>query len=376
MMVSERDAGDRARSNPVEAAPGELKFAPSDGFLAALRERVERYFQTTGRRQRDCPRMYLKTVLLAVWFLASYGLLVFGGLSTWFVVPLALSLGLAMAAIGFNVQHDGSHRAYSNHAWVNRLMALSLDVLGASSYVWSRKHNTIHHSYTNIVDHDDDINIGILGRLAPHQPRFGFHRLQHYYLWALYGFLYLKWTLYDDFRDVLLGKIGGHRLPRPQGWDLAIFLAGKVIFFAWALALPLLLHPVVYVLLVYLLASFVLGLVLSVVFQLAHCVEEAAFPLPAPETGRMESAWAVHQIETTVDFARRNWLLSWYVGGLNYQIEHHLFPRICHIHYPALATLVEETCREFGLRYVAHDTFVAGLVSHFRLLRRMGLATG
>ncbi|MBL8794333.1 MAG: acyl-CoA desaturase [Planctomycetia bacterium] len=318
--------------------------------------------------------MYLKTLLLLAWFAVSYGLLVFVPGPWWAVLPLALSLGLAMAAIGFNVQHDGSHSAYSDRPWVNRLMALTLDFMGASSYVWSRKHNVIHHSYTNIVDHDDDINIGFLGRLAPHQPRFRFHRWQHYYLWGLYGFLYLKWTLYDDFRDVLLGRIGGHRLARPRGWDLATFLGGKAVFFTWALVVPLLLHPTWQVLSVFLLASFVLGVMLSVVFQLAHCVEEASFPLPAEATGRMESAWAAHQVETTVDFGRDNRLLSWYVGGLNFQIEHHLFPHVCHIHYPALSQLVEETCREYGLRYTAHRSLLAGLVSHFRQLRRMGLA--
>ena len=139
-----------------------------------------------------------------------------------------------------------------------------------------------------------------------------------------------------------------------------------------ALALPLLVHPFWAVLLFGFTASLVQGVMLSVVFQLAHCVEEAAFPLPRQDTGRMETGWAAHQVETTVDFARRNRPLSWFIGGLNFQIEHHLFPRICHVHYPAIAPLVEETCREFGLKYAAHETFRAGMVSHFRWLCRMG----
>src|SRR5262249_11376721 len=142
-----------------------------------------------------------------------------------------------------------------------------------------------------------------------------------------------------------------------------------------AIGLPLLLHSVWAVLLVYATASFVQGVALSIVFQLAHCVEEAAFPLPRTDTGRMETAWAVHQVETTVDFARGSWLLSWFIGGLNFQVEHHLFPQICHVHYPALSRLVEETCNEFGVRYSAQVTFLAGVVSHFRWLRRMGMAT-
>lgn len=252
------------------------------------------------------------------------------------------------------------------------MMATTLDLLGGSSYCWARKHNTIHHSFANITGHDDDINLGFLGRLSPHQKRLKVHGFQHFYLWALYGFLPMKWQIFDDFRDLTRGRIGGHRMARPKGWDLVTFLGGKAFFFTLAMVIPLMLHPVWAVLLVYAAASFVQGVALSVVFQLAHCVEEASFPMPSPESGRMESAWAVHQVETTVDFARGSRLLSWLVGGLNFQIEHHLFPRICHIHYPAISSVVEQTCHDFGVRYVAHETLFGGIRSHYRLLREMG----
>ena len=172
--------------------------------------------------------------------------------------------------------------------------------------------------------------------------------------------------------DVLTGRIGQHPFPRPGGGNLAAFIVGKLTFFTVAFGLPLLLHPWWIVLAFYAGVSFVEGVVLSVVFQLAHCVEEADFPLPSPDTGRMATAWAEHQVQTTVDFAPRNWLLSWYIGGLNFQIEHHLFPQICHVHYPALAPLVQQTCHEFGLRYAVNHTFRTGVASHFRWLRQMG----
>jgi linoleoyl-CoA desaturase len=374
MIIKRQDGISRPGSLTLPtAAPGELKFGASDGFHEELRRRVDQYFRSTGRGQRDCPQMYLKTALIFAWFAASYVVLVFFTPTWWICLPLAVLLGLSMAAIGFNVQHDGGHRAYSDRRGINRLMAMTLDLLGGSSYVWGRKHNLIHHSYANITGHDEDINVGFMGRLSPHQKRLKFHRLQHYYLWALYGLLPIKWQVYDDFRDVITGRIGEHRLARPKGWDLAVFVGGKMVFFALAILIPLLLHPAWAVLLFYLGVSFVQGVVLGVVFQLAHCVEEAAFPLPRQDTGRMETAWAVHQVESTVDFGRRNRPLSWFVGGLNFQIEHHLFPQICHVHYPALAQLVEETCRELGVRYVAHETFRAGVASHFRWLRRMGM---
>ncbi len=317
--------------------------------------------------------MYLKTGVVLGWFAMSYALLVFVAATSWAALALAISLGLSMAAVGFNIQHDGGHHAYSERRWINKMMALTLDLLGGSSYIWARKHNSIHHSFSNITGHDDDINLGFLGRLSPHQKRLRFHRLQHVYLWVLYGFLPIKWQLYDDFRDLVTGWIGGHRFPRPKGWDLVTFIAGKVVFFSLAFVIPLLLYPAWIVLVLYVIATYVQGLTLSIVFQLAHCVEEAGFPMPREDTGRMDTSWAVHQVQTTIDFARRNRFLSWFVGGLNFQIEHHLFPQICHVHYAALAPLVEQTCREFGLPYMAHETFRAGVASHFRWLRRMGM---
>jgi linoleoyl-CoA desaturase len=350
-----------------------LKFRGKSDFQVELRRRVEEFFRSTGRRQRDCPQMYLKTAILLATFAAAYWLLVFVVQTWWQALPLAVLLGLATSAIGFNVQHDGGHDAYSDRPWVNRLMARTMDLIGGSSYVWHWKHGVLHHTYANITGQDTDIDLGVLGRLTPHQRRLGFHRWQHLYLWPLYGLIAIKWEIFDDFRDVITGRIGSHRFPRPKGLDLAIFLAGRAIFFGLAFVVPLLLHPVWVVLPVYGVAVFALGIALSVVFQLAHCVEEAEFPMPREDTGCIENAWAMHQVETTVDFARRSKVATWLLGGLNFQVEHHLFPRICHVNYPDLSKLVEETCREFGVRYREHRSIAAGIASHFRWLRRMGM---
>lgn len=373
LVPTEKHTKPEGSALPSTSAPP-LKFGPDeDGFHRELRQRVARYFETTGRRQRDCPQMYIKTLVILGWVAVSYGLLVFGNVTWWMAVPLAISTGLAMAAVGFNIQHDANHHGYSDRRWVNKIMSLTLDLIGGSSYIWARKHNAIHHSYTNIAGHDNDLDIGFIGRLSPDQRWLPFHRLQHFYLWLLYGFLPIKWQLFDDYRDVVTGKIGGgHRFARPKGWDLVILIGGKLAFYTFAFVIPMIFHPVWAVLALYAIASLFQGMVLSVVFQLAHAVEEAAFPAPPPDSSRMDSPWAVHQIETTVNFARNNRLLSWFVGGLNFQVEHHLFPQICHIHYPALSRVVEETCKEFKLRYLAHRTFLSGIASHFRWLRQMG----
>jgi linoleoyl-CoA desaturase len=349
------------------------KFGSDDAFYREVCHRVDGYFQQTGKPRRDCPRMYVKTAIVLTWFTSSYVLLVFAASTWWAAVPLGISLALSMAAIGFNIQHDGAHGAYSKRAWMNKSTALTLDLLGGSSYGWACKHNIVHHTYSNITGLDDDIDIGFLGRLSPHQKRFAFHRWQHIYLWVLYGFVTIKWQLYDDFRDLINGRFGGRQHPRPQGRDLAIFVGGKMLFFVLAIGLPLLVHSVWTVLVFYMAVSFVQGVVMSLAFQLPHCAENAAFPLPDQDTGRLETPWAVHQVQTTVNYARGNRLLSWFVGGLNFQIEHHLFPRICHIHYAALAPLVEQTCAEFDVNYQANETFRSAIASHFRWLRRMGM---
>lgn len=352
-----------------------IKFSKSDRFLHALRRQVDAYFEKTGRRRRDVPAMYFKTATILAWFFGSYFLLLFVVTSWWLILPLSIVLGLALAAIGFNIQHDGAHQAYSERRWVNKIMALMLDLMGGSSYLWDWKHNAIHHTYTNITGHDDDIDLGFLARLAPHQRRFWFHRLQGFYLWALYGFMAIKWHFFDDFYQIAVARIGGKKIPRPKGMDIAVFASGKLLFFSMAFVVPMLLHPVLAVLAAYAIAAFTSGIVLSIVFQLAHCVEEAEFPMPViSESGapQMATAWAVHEVQTTVDFSRKNRLLAWFVGGLNFQIEHHLFPKICHIHYPEISVVIEDVCKEFGVRYAAHRSFFGAVASHYRWLVAMG----
>jgi linoleoyl-CoA desaturase len=357
----------------TSAAPG-VKFGNADEFQKALKRRVDRYFRFTGLSPHDNPRMYLKTGVILLWLIASYVLLIFFAATWWEAIPLAMSMGLSMAAVGFNIQHDGGHRAYSTRKTVNRLMAASLDLIGGSSYIWNHKHNTIHHTYPNIDGEDDDINVGLLARISPQQRRLKIHRLQQFYIWLLYGFLSAKWQLVDDFWNVAVGRIGRHRFARPKGADLAVFIGGKIVFFGLAFALPIWLHSIWNVLIFYAIISWVNGVTLATVFQLAHVVEEAAFPVPDPATGRMDSQWAIHQVETTVDFARGNPVLTWFLGGLNFQVEHHLFPRICHVYYPRIARLVEKACHEYGVKYAAHKSMAAGIMSHFRWLRQMGRA--
>ncbi len=353
--------------------PGErLAFNGDNAFQRELRRRVEADLRGRGRGQRDSAAMYAKTAIILTVFFASYVALVLFAQAWWQALPLTLLLGTAMAGIGFNIMHDGGHQAYSRHRWVNKIMAFTLDLVGGSSYIWQWKHARYHHTYVNIARHDSDIDLGVLGRLSPEQPRRPWHRFQHIYLWLLYPVTAIRWHLYGDFRDLLTGRIGARPFKRPRGGDLVLLVLGKLVFFTLAFGLPLAFHPPGTVVLFYAIVSAVAGFLLAIVFQLAHVVEEADFPQPDDTSGRMETPWAIHQLQTTVDFARDNRVLGWLIGGLNFQVEHHLFVRISHVHYPAVAKVVEVTCREFGVPYHAHRTLFAGIASHYRWLRRLG----
>jgi linoleoyl-CoA desaturase len=340
------------------------RFPPHSGFYAALRTAVDEEIAAIDA-PRDALAMYAKIGTLGAGTLVCYALYL--TLSGPIVLLLAVPFGLLLASIGFNVMHDGGHESLSRFRLVNRCAAFSLDLLGGSSYVWRWKHNLYHHSYPNVGGVDSDIEIAPLGHLAPFQPRHGLHRYQHIYLWLLYGLLPLKWHFLDDFRDVLRGRIGDMPLPRPRGVDLLLFLAGKATFVVTTFVVPILIHGPALVLAFYLATSLVAGLALSVVFQLAHCVEGAEF-----HDGAAADEWALHQLATTTDFAPRSRFLRWAIGGLNFQIEHHLFPRLAHVHYPRIAPVVQRICAERGVAYRVHDSFADALRSHYRLLRASG----
>lgn len=347
-----------------------VRFLGMGAFQADLRTRVDEWFERSGRSSNANGAMRLKTAVVLAWSAASWGLLVFGEIHGWQAPLLAVSLGLGLAGIGFNVMHDANHGSWSKHARVNGTLAFTSDLLGASSWLWRQKHNVLHHTYANIVGMDPDVESGSFLRLAPSQPLHPWHRFQHLYAWPLYGVFMIKWWFIDELRELLTGRIEGHRFPRPRGWDLAALALGKLLFLAWAVVIPVVVHPTWAVVPLWLLATGTLGIVLASVFQLAHCVVDADFV--APRDGALQTDWAAHQVASTVDFARGSRFLAWYLGGLNFQVEHHLFPKICHVHYPALAPIVEATCRDHGLRYRAQPTLRRALAGNVRWLRIMG----
>jgi len=359
-------------ARPERLASPRIDFQGGGAFYDELKARVAQHLADGGRVRRAQVRMYLKSATVFIWFAASWALLMFAPVTWWQAGLLSVSLGLALAGLAFNITHDANHGSYSPSRRLNRAMCFSMDFLGASSYVWRTKHNVVHHTYTNIAGADSDIDSMPFARLAPEQPLRSMHRFQHFYLWVLYGLFAIKWHTTGDFGYLIEGRVAETPIRWPRGGQLIGFWAGKAVFLSWALVIPILFHPFWTVAVVFGIASFVLALTLAVTFQLAHCLEEAEFPSAQEMSGAERTEWARHQVETTVDFAPRNPLLAWYLGGLNFQIEHHLFSRVCHTHYPAVAPIVREVCARHGVRYQAHRTLRSALASHARWLRQMG----
>jgi len=344
-----------------------VRFHARGAFHDDLNRRVDAYFE--GRSRHGGWPLGAKSAIMLSWLAGSWGLLMFAPLQAWVAALLSLSVGLAMAGVGFSVMHDANHGGSSSSERVNRAMSFTLDLMGGSSFLWRLKHNVLHHTHPNIAGLDPDLEAGSpFLRLAPWQSRRGHHRFQHLYVWLLYGVFPLQWWFFDDVRELVTGRVGGHQFMPARGRPLLLALAGKALFVSWAFVLPALIHPGWALIPLWALAIFTLGNVLAAVFQLAHCVGEADFL----GRSRIDTDWAEHQLATTVDFAPANPLLRWYLGGLNFQVEHHLFPRVCHLHYPALAHIVEETCRAHRLRYRCEPTLRTALAANFRWLRRMG----
>ena len=345
-----------------------IRLRGGSDFHRDVRQRVDAHF--AGRSTAGGWPMWTKTATIFAGFATFYGLFLAFGSSLPLAALFAIPFGLVLAGLGFSVMHDGNHGAYGDSKTANHAMGFVIDLLGASAYIWRQKHNNIHHSHPNIVGADDDLEAGWFLRMAPGQPHVALHRWQHLYMWPLYGMVSMKWHLFDDFAQLRTGQISGTDFARPRGRDRTELIIGKILFFTWALVIPIAVHGLAAALIFYFISQFLLGVVLSTVFQLAHCVEEATFIVPTPDEVTLD--WATHQVETTVDFAPNNRLATWYLGGLNFQIEHHLFPKICHVHYPDIAPIVAATCADHGIPYRAHPTVRSALASHYRWMKRMG----
>lgn len=343
-------------------------------FHREVTRRVDRYFADNHLSKFADGRMVFKTVVMFALYVVPYWLILSGLLPLWAMWLCSAVMGLGLAGIGMSVMHDANHGAYSSHATVNKLLGYSLNLIGGDAFNWKVQHNQLHHTYTNIHGHDQDIRPRGNLRLTPAVPRNGAHRLQVYYAFVLYSIQTLFWVLLKDFMQVgFYMEYTGAANRTEKLKRLLQVVVFKAFYFFYILVVPALVLDISWwqLLVGFVTLHAVGGLVLTTVFQLAHVVEGTEYPEPVNNT--LEAEWAIHQMNTTANFAPDNKLVTFYVGGLNYQIEHHLFQRICHVHYPAIAPIVEQTAREYGVPYLRNNTVSDAVASHVRLLQHLGL---
>jgi linoleoyl-CoA desaturase len=342
-------------------------------FSKELKTAVNNYFEENNISKNANAAMVAKTIILLTLYFGAYGLIISGSFGVWTMAFLCFVMGVGMAGIGFSISHDALHGAYSSNKTVNQWLGYTFDLMGANSYIWKITHNIIHHTYTNIYEHDEDLEVAEFIRLSPNAEHKPIHRAQHILAFFAYGFATLFWAFIKDYKYFFQSSLGPYENKSHPTREWVTLFITKILYYGYMLVLPYMLLPVTWwqVAIGFLILHFTAGNILGVIFQLAHVVEETEHPTQNEE-GNIENAWMIHQLETTSDFAHENDLLCWYIGGLNYQIEHHLFPQVCSIHYPEISKIVREKAQKYDIPYNYHETLGVAIKSHYDTLKKFG----
>ncbi|MCW3462146.1 fatty acid desaturase family protein [Chitinophaga nivalis] len=341
-------------------------------FFPALKLAVEDYFKTNNIRKTGNRELYVKTAVLIPGAVLLYLSVLFAPAPPLITLAGCAVLGFVLACIGFNVMHDACHGSYSSNSKVNDFLGLSLNALGGNAFIWKQKHNIIHHTYTNVDGVDDDIAKSPLMRQCSTQKWVPMHRIQHIYVILIYAISSFAWVFIMDFVKYLGRKVYTTPLQPMKMSDHMIFWGSKVLYIVFYIALPVAIVGWQAWAIGFTVMHLVMGFTLAIVFQLAHVVEETTFEVAGEDAKVIENEWAIHQIRTTANFAPGHKLISWFAGGLNYQVEHHLFPRISHVHYPAISKIVAAKCAEHNLPYHSIPTMSGAVRSHFRFMKALG----
>ncbi len=341
-------------------------------FFTALKSDVDQYFKANNLKKTGNWNLYIKTLVLIPLAITLYLYLLFGNGPAVVSLFACAILGFTFASIGFNVMHDACHGSFSSKKWVNEIMSLTLNALGGNAFIWKFKHNIIHHTYTNVDGIDDDIAKSPLMRQCASQPWVPAHRYQHIYVILVYAISSFAWVFLMDFNKYLNKRVYKTAMTRITPMDHFVFWLSKALYVVFYVVIPIQLLGASNWAIGFTVMHITMGLTLALVFQLAHVVEGASFEFAGSTDRCIENEWAIHQIKTTADFSAKNKLVSWLVGGLNFQIEHHLFPRISHVHYPAISELVKKNCEKFNLEYNYFPTVSSAIASHFRMMKELG----
>lgn len=346
-----------------------------DGFQKTVHKRIKAYFEENNISRHANAAMVLKTIAMVSFYFIPYLLFITGVVSnSWTILGLWGLMGIATAFAGVNIMHDANHGSYSRHLAVNSFIGHAFNIIGIFPAMWKLQHNVLHHTYTNVEGADDDIDAPPILRLSPHDPLKKIHKGQYIYAWFLYMLLTIMRTTSKEFSQISSyskkGLIKSKKKTIRYFVELGLW---KVVYFGYLIVLPSFLLPqsLWFFIGCWIFMHLFTGFILSIIFQLAHVMPDCAYPLP-DEAGKLDASWAVHQMHTTTNFATGNRFITWWFGGLNFQVEHHLLSHICHVHYPKIAPIVEQTAKEFGVPYYAQSTFGNALVSHGKMLYKLG----
>lgn len=359
-------------------AKTEISFKGEDqlDFIRELRKSANEYFESNNISKYGNFNLQIKAAFMILVYLVPFVLL-FSGVITSFLGALLcwIIAGVGLAGVGMATMHDANHNSFSENQLVNKIMGSTLYLLGGFPVTWRHQHNTLHHGFTNIEGHDEDINPGPFLRLSPHKPLYKAHKYQHIYAWFFYGLMTIFWITAKDFKQLYQYKKAKAPLSNSLSYGklLLLLILSKIVYYAIFLVLPILFLPFVWywTLLFFFAMHFTSGFILTVIFQTAHVVPSSTYPLP-DKNGSIENNWAVHQLYTTSDFSPNNKVLSWLIGGLNYQVVHHLFPDVSHVHYNKISDIVERMASKYNLPYHVQPGFIKAVVEHARMLKKLG----
>ncbi len=343
-------------------------------FYEDVKKAVDNYFREANIKSTGNFQLYLKLIILSLAAVGLYVFLVFFNANVYAGLLASGLLGFTLACIGFNVMHDACHGSYSDKKWVNELLGLSLNAMGGNAFIWKQKHNIIHHTYTNIDGVDDDIAKMPFIRQCASQKHLGMHRYQHFYSVLLYSLASVLWVFVFDFLKYFSSKVQNTSFAKMSTKEHIIFWVSKVFYIGVYIALPVYMLGWPAWLAGFFTLHAVMGITLAMVFQLAHVVEVTHFEDAKDHDLKVPNEWAVHQVITTADFATGNKVVSWFLGGLNFQVEHHLFPRISHVHYPQVSRILKEYCEKYKVPYHQFPSVGSALASHFRFMKYLGQA--
>lgn len=341
-------------------------------FYSELKKSVEEYFTINALKKTGNWHLYSKTIILFVTAISTYCYLLLATYHPAMGVVLSCLLGFTLASIGFNVMHDACHGSYSSKKWLNNTLGLSLNALGGNAFIWKFKHNILHHTYTNVDGIDDDIAKSPLIRQCRSQQWVPAHRFQHLYVVLVYAISSFAWVFIMDFTKYFTGRVFKTDLQKMSTTEHVVFWVSKVLYMLFYIAIPVYFVGWQAWAIGFAAMHVVMGLTLALVFQLAHVVEHTEFEKVDGDEKLIENEWAIHQVKTTANFAPKDTVISWIVGGLNYQVEHHLFPRVSHVHYPGISRIVKEVCEKHDVPYNEYTTMSAAVASHFRTMKALG----